>query len=131
METANLKKPDFLTLIATWQFFSAFFALVGICAIATFAFPSAVGPLWGQALASVIFGLSIAILVLLVYVGIAIAGGIGLLKSREWGRVLSIIHAALSLFAFPVGTTIGILVLVYLTKSEVSEYFKFSEKGGD
>jgi hypothetical protein len=124
-----MKRPDFLAPIATWQFLTAFLALVGICAIATFAFPSAIGPLWGQALASVIFGLTIAILVLLVYAGIAIAGGIGLLKRREWGRVLSIIHAALSLFVLPIiGTVIGILALVYLTKYDVSEYFKFSEK---
>jgi hypothetical protein len=119
-----VKKPDFLILIAVWQFITAFIALIGICAIAVFVFPDAVGPLWGQALAGVIFGLTIAILVLLVYIGIAIAGGIGLLRGHEWGRVLSIVHAALSLFSFPIGTTIGILIIVYLTKSDVSEYFK-------
>ena len=119
-----MKRPDLLTLIAIWQFITAFIALVVICAIAVFVFPNAVGPLWGQALAGVIFGLSIAILVLLVFIGIAISGGIGILRGQEWGRVLSIVHAAMSLISFPIGTTIGILVIIYLTKSEVSEYFR-------
>lgn len=118
-----MKRPDLLILIAIWQFITAFIALIGICAIAVFVFPDAVGPLWGQALAGVIFGLSISIFLLLVFIGIAIAGGIGILRGHEWGRVLSIVHAALSLFSFPIGTVIGILVIIYLTKSEVSEYF--------
>lgn len=119
-----MKRPDLLILIAIWQFITAFIALVGICTIAVFVFPNAVGPLWGPALTGVIFGLSIAILVLLVFIGIGIAGGIGILRGQEWGRVLSIVHAALSLFSFPIGTVIGILAIIYLTKSEVSEYFK-------
>ena len=119
-----MKRPDLLILIAAWQFITAFLALIGICAIAVFAFPNVIGPLWGPALTGGIFGLSVAILVLLVFIGIAIAGGIGILRGQEWGRVLSIVHAALSLFAFPIGTTIGILVIIYLTKSDVSEYFK-------
>lgn len=119
-----MKRPDLLILIAVWQFITAFIALVGICAIAVFAFPDIIGPLWGPALTGGIFGLSIVILVLLVFIGIAIAGGIGILRGQEWGRVLSIVYAALSLFSFPIGTVIGILVIIYLTKSEVSEYFK-------
>ena len=119
-----MKRPDLLILITVWQFITAFFALVGICAIAVFVFPDAVGPLWGQALAGVIFGLSISILVLLVFTGIAISGGIGILRGQEWGRVMGIIHAALSLIAFPIGTIIGILVIIYLAKPEVSEYFR-------
>lgn len=125
-----MKRPNFLILIAAWQFISAFFALAGICIIAVFVFPDAVGPLWGQALAGVIFGLSISILVLLVFIGISIAGGIGILRGQEWGRVLSIIHAALGLFGFPMGTVLGILVIVYLTKSDVSEYFRINSKKG-
>ena len=119
-----MKRPDLLILIAVWQFITAFIALVGICAIAVFAFPDIIGPLWGPALTGGIFGLSIVILVLLVFIGIAIAGGIGILRGQEWGRVLSIVYAALSLFSFPIGTVIGTLVIIYLTKSEVSEYFK-------
>ena len=119
-----MKKPDLILLIAIWEFITAFIALIGIAAIAVFAFPDVIRPLWGEALAGGIFGLTIAILVLLCYAGIAIASGIGLLRGQEWGRIMGIVHAALSLFSFPVGTTIGILVIVYLTKSDIADYFR-------
>jgi hypothetical protein len=118
-----LKRPDLLTLVVAWQFISAFFSFLGLCALAIFAFPEIIGPMWGPALTGGIFGLSVAILMLLVLIGIAIAGGVGLLKGQEWGRVLSIVFAALNLFAFPFGTIIGVLILIYLTKPDVAAYF--------
>ncbi len=63
------------------------------------------------------------LLVMVAYFILALMGGIGLLKGREWGRILSIIHAALNLFWVPVGTVIGVLILIYLTKTETQEYF--------
>jgi hypothetical protein len=124
-----VKKPDLLTLIAIWEFITAFLALVGLCAIAVFTFPDALDPFMGPAVPGVIFALSISVLVLICYIGIAIAGGIGLLKGQEWGRVLSIAHGALSLFWLPVGTVIGVLSIIYLTQSEVKAYIKAS--GGE
>jgi hypothetical protein len=124
-----MKRPDLLILIAIWEFITAFFALIGISAIAVFAFPDALAPMWGPAVTGAVFGLSVAILVLLCYIGIALAGGIGLLRGQEWGRILSIAHSALSLFWFPVGTVIGILSIIYLTRSEVAEYFKAGGAG--
>ena len=118
-----MKRPDLLTLVVAWQFLSAFISFVVVCILAIFAFPEVIGPMWGPALTGVIFGLSVGILILLIIIGIAIAGGIGLLKGQEWGRVLSIVHAALSLFSFPFGTIIGVLVIIYLTKPDVTAYF--------
>ncbi len=123
-EVNRVKRPDLLILIAIWEFITAFGALIGISAIAVFAFPDVIRPLWGPASTGGIFGLSIAVLVLLCYIGIATAGGLGLLNGKEWGRILSIAHAALSLFWIPVGTVIGILSIIYLTRSEVTDYFK-------
>ena len=119
-----MKRPDLLLLIAIWEFITAFGALIGISAIAVFAFPDAIEHTFGSAIPGAIFGLSIGILVLLCYVGLAIAGGIGILQGKEWGRVLSIAHAALSLFWLPIGTVIGILSIVYLTRPEVTSYIK-------
>ena len=131
-----MKKPDLLVLIAIWQFITAFFAFVGIAAIGVFAFPSVLGywdgygygmmcggydmPVWAG-----VFGLSIAILVLLCYLVLAIVGGIGLLLNRghEWARIVSLVQNALVLFAIPVGTVIGTLSIIYLTKQEVRDYF--------
>ena len=121
-----MKRPDLLLLVAIWQFFSAFLYLIGIVAIAVFAFPEALGFRYGPANVGSIFGLSIAIFVLLCCVGLSLAGGIGILKAKSWGRIISIVVAVLSLFWIPVGTVLGVLVLIYLTKSEVREYFESS-----
>ena len=124
-----MKRPDLLLLVAIWQFLNAFICLIGIAAIAIFAFPGALGHYWPVNLPAdigAIFGLSIAILVLLVCVGLSIAGGIGILLPKPWGRIVSIANAVLSLFSIPIGTITGILVLIYLTRSEVREYFEGS-----
>lgn len=120
-----MKRPDLLVLIAIWMFLSAVGAVVGIAAILFFAFP---GVSWyaGPAEPGTIFGLSVGILLLTCGSGIAVAGAIGLLQGKGWGRILSIVHAALHLPLIPIGTVIGILVIIYLTKSEVREYFEGS-----
>jgi hypothetical protein len=124
-----MKKPDLLVLIAIWEFIAAFGALIGVAAIAAFAFPGALDRVntfefsrqahWGA-----VFGLSIAIFVLLCYIAISVAGGIGLLAGKEWGRVVSLVHSALSLFWIPFGTVIGALSIVYLVKQDVKDYFQ-------
>jgi hypothetical protein len=122
-----MKRPDLLILIAVWEFISTFGAFVGIIAIALFGFPE-VSRLHGAASLGGIFALSIVVLVLLFYLSIAIAGGIGLLGGKEWGRILSLIHAALSLLSIPIGTIVGILVIVYLIKPEIRDYFESAPK---
>ena len=119
-----MKRPDLLVLVAIWEFFSAFLYLIGIAAIATFALPEALGYGWGWADTGSVFGLSIGMLFLLCGAGLCIAGGIGVLKAKNWGRIISIVVAVLSLFWFPVGTAIGILVIIYLAKNETREYFE-------
>lgn len=132
-----MKKPDLLILIAIWEFITAFVVFIGIVAIALFAFPTVLG-IWGEweyygngmiwssgdiPRTGAIFGLSIAILILLCYMVLAIAGGIGLFTGKEWGRITTIVHSALSLFSVPIGTVIGVLSIIYLTKPEVKDYF--------
>ena len=118
-----MKRPDTVILIAIWQFLNALFCSIGIAAIAIFAFPKA-----GPADVGTIFGLSIGIFFLLCFVGLSVAGGIGLLLGKNWGRIVSIVNAALNLISIPIGTIIGVLVLIYLTRSEVREYFEASGK---
>jgi len=119
-----MKRPDLLVLVAIWAFFSAFLYLVGIAGIAIFAFPEALGFGWGPANIGSIFGMSIGMLVLLCGAGLSLAGGIGILKAKSWARIIGIVVAVLSLFWIPVGTVLGVLVLVYLVKPEVREYFE-------
>jgi uncharacterized membrane protein (DUF2068 family) len=117
-----MKRPDLLILIVIWEFLTALLALIGVVAIAVFAFPS-ITFLWGIASAGAIFGLSLATLVLAAYCGLGIAGGIGLITGREWGRIIAIVHAAISILNVPIGTVIGILSIVYLASPEVRDYF--------
>ena len=120
-----MKRPDLLTLIAIWMFLSVFFVLIGMAAILIFAFPGvSIHVVYFDI--GTVFGLSIALLTLLLTAGIGLAGGIGLLQGRNWGRIMCIVHSVLSLFAFPFGTVIGILVIIYLTKPEVRDYFEGS-----
>jgi hypothetical protein len=113
-----MKRPDLLLLVAIWAFFSAFLYLVGIAGIAVYALPNTGG--------GGIFALSIGMFVLLCCLGLSLAGGIGIIKAKSWGRIISIVVAVLSLFWIPVGTVLGVLVLIYLMKAEVREYFEGS-----
>lgn len=115
-----MKRSDALILIAVWEFLTAAPPFIAIVAISVFAFPDVVGPND----AGGIFGLSIALLVLLSFFGLAIGAGVGLLMRKEWGRILAIIHSAFSLLFVPFGTIIGILAIIYLVTSQTREYFQ-------
>ena len=114
-EVAIMRRPDGLILIAVWEFISAIGALIGISAIILFAFPE-ISHLYGIGEIGANFGLGIAVFFLFISAFLAVTAGIGLLSVKEWGRVLSIAYAAISLLRIPFGTIIGILVLVYLVK---------------
>jgi len=121
-----MKRPDLLLLVAIWAFLSAFLYLIGIAGIAIYALPEALGFGYGLANVGTIIGLSSGIFVLLCCTGLSLAGGIRILKAKSWGRIISAVVAVLSLFWIPVGTVIGVLVLIYLARSEVREYFESS-----
>lgn len=49
--------------------------------------------------------------------------GYGLLKHREWGRILAIVVAFLNLLNFPLGTLLGLYALWVLLQTSAKEYF--------
>ena len=53
----------------------------------------------------------------------SIAAGFGLLKFRNWGRVLAIIIGVLNLFGFPIGTAIGVYTLYVLLSEQTAPLF--------
>jgi len=53
-----------------------------------------------------------------------IIAGIGLLKKKEWGRILTLIVSFFSLLNFPLGTALGIYSFVILIKEETTQLFK-------
>lgn len=116
-----MRKSDILLLIAVWDFLTAVGPLVGIIAIAVFAFPDADD-------AGAYFGLSVATVVLLAYFGLSTMAGVGLITAKEWGRIMAVIHAATDLVLIPFGTVIGALTLVYLTRPSTREYFETARR---
>jgi hypothetical protein len=64
-----------------------------------------------------------SLLFLPVPIGIA-AAGIGLLKYRDWARVLTLILAGFMVIAFPFGTALGIYAFWVLLSTEGSSSYK-------
>jgi hypothetical protein len=54
---------------------------------------------------------------LLFKVGLAFAGGMGLLRKARWARPVAIVAACFAIFSFPFGTALGIWTLVVLLNS--------------
>jgi hypothetical protein len=55
-----------------------------------------------------------------------IIAGIGLLKKKEWARILTLIVSFISLLNFPLGTALGIYSIIILVKDESVQYFKLN-----
>lgn len=53
----------------------------------------------------------------------SIVAGIGLLKRREWARILTIILGVLHLLGFPLGTVLGIYTLYVLLNDQTKALF--------
>lgn len=58
-----------------------------------------------------------------------VIAGYGLLKRKNWGRVLGIIVGIFSLMNFPLGTAIGIYTLYVLLQEEAPAYFTVEKLG--
>jgi hypothetical protein len=57
-----------------------------------------------------------------------IVAGVGLLRHREWARILVLILSAINLLNFPLGTAIGIYSIWALAQEETVAIFKTAEK---
>jgi len=57
-----------------------------------------------------------------------IVGGIGLLKGKNWARVLVIFLAVLDLIDFPIGTAIGAYTFWVLLNKDSAELFESGSK---
>jgi hypothetical protein len=121
---AGRTRPEFVTLIAIYQFATAAILLLLACLVTAMGIPLlffmiadpgtiAVGFLW------------IAVLALAVGYGVAsVVVGWGLLKMREWARLGALVLAAFALIGFPIWTIVAILILVYLTSDEARQAFQ-------
>ena len=53
----------------------------------------------------------------------SLLAGYGLLRRREWGRVLAFVMSILDLFSFPFGTAVGAYTIWVLMQPEAKEEF--------
>ena len=53
-----------------------------------------------------------------------IIGGIGLMKKKEWGRILTLVVSFLNLIWFPFWTALGVYSIVVLLKDETVQLFR-------
>jgi hypothetical protein len=53
-----------------------------------------------------------------------IAAGFGLLKRKNWGRILAIIVGLLSIANFPLGTALGVYTAYILLQDTAPAYFE-------
>lgn len=72
-------------------------------------------------------GVGVAIFLFILAIPKIIAG-IGLMKRKEWGRILTLIVAFLSILSFPLGTALAIYSFVILIKDEAIQVFRQQEK---
>ena len=123
-----MKRPDGVTAIAVWYFIDAAFLLFGACILIAVLF-GILAEIGNDATAQ--FWVSFGMLFGVVFMGLAgialVITGWGLLGMKQWARWLAFIMAIFSLFAFPIGTVIGALIIWYLLKDEVREAFEAAE----
>ncbi|MCA9952183.1 MAG: hypothetical protein KDE48_21175 [Anaerolineales bacterium] len=53
-----------------------------------------------------------------------ILAGIGLLKGKNWGRILAIIVGGFNLLSFPIGTVFGLYTFWVLFQNDAPDYFR-------
>ncbi len=108
--TALLQRPGLITFLAVLHFLSA-----GMMALLVILFLVTSG---GKSPAAVP-----AAFVCLVMGGLSFFAGMGLWKLESYGRTLQLVLSCFGLLAFPVGTLVSILILIYLNKPSVQVLF--------
>jgi type IV pilus assembly protein PilA len=110
-----MTRPGIVTLLAVLQFIGGAFMAIG-----------AIGMLAGAAGGDTedfrAFLIVMSVLCL-AFAAIQFVCGVGLLKLKPYGRTIMIVLSVLGLFAFPFGTVIAILVLIYLFRPGVKILF--------
>ena len=96
--------------------FIVFFILFGVSFI----------PDMGYEAPLILRGLGTGIAMFLVLLYLPEIAGYGVLKGKEWGRILVLIMSFLNIVSFPLGTALGIYSFVILIKEDSLKYFQKS-----
>ena len=116
-------RPDGVMMVSVWFIICAVIPLLASVGILVFAIPAVITNTEGSdryfAVGGVVFGFF-----LVVGVGMLdVAAAVGLLRLREWARMLAIVLAALGLVLIPFGTIAGALIIWYLLTDKAKQAF--------
>ncbi len=75
-----------------------------------------------QTIINIIAKILMTVIIILSIPGII--AGVGLLKRKEWARILTLILSVLNLVNFPVGTAVGVYSIWAMVQPEIIEQFK-------
>jgi hypothetical protein len=100
----------------------AILVVLGLCLVAIISGAGVVSGDRQAMLVTGVVGTALAVFFIVLSVPSIIAG-IGLLKRREWARILTIILGVLHLFGFPIGTAIGVYTLYILLNDQAKPLF--------
>lgn len=124
MNQLNERDLDLHVKIVGWLYIlgNAIFLVVGITG---FIFLTGIGAVSGDTEAVKVLGFigSVGVLFFGALAVPGIVAGVGLLKQRNWGRLLALVVGFLGLFAFPIGTAIGAYAFWTLLQNTANEYF--------
>ncbi|MFW6176653.1 MAG: hypothetical protein ACOC40_03025 [Thermoplasmatota archaeon] len=111
-EEVSKTRPTGITILSVLFVVNAFMGLL------TVAFPNIVFSFLPSLLGK------IGIVVLVVQSVVLLLAAYGLWRGLSWARIIAIIFAVVGLLNFITGTIVNILILFYLFKDEVKEYFE-------
>ncbi len=131
MSSANrlVVRPDGVVLTAAWFIVVAVVSLLGVAAILVFAHLGGLAQsTTGLGSYVAISGVSFGLLVVVTLGAANVAGAVGLLGLRPWGRISAITLASIGLLLFPIGTIAGGLIIRYMLADEAKDVFARSRR---
>jgi lysylphosphatidylglycerol synthetase-like protein (DUF2156 family) len=123
-----MSRDDGIKLIAIYHFVMAGLCLLGgLFALLALVLPLVLSPMPVEAAGIILIVMGVVFVVLLGVALLYLVVGVGLWRRREWSRWAALVLAVLGLLNFPVGTVIGVLVLIFLVRDDVVAAFQGEE----
>ena len=120
-----MKRPDGVTIVAIWHLLGGVFGLMGACAILAIPIPAILlGGEGGVGMLVPVAALGIGFLAVAAGAAIGLVAAWGLFTLKDWARWLTVVLAAFSMPAFPIGTIIGGIIIWYLLTDQVRVAFQ-------
>jgi len=117
-----MKRPDGITVLSVYHFVVGAILALSVCAVLAILVAAFLDGTPDETVVYII--LTLAAVMLFIFLAANVAAGWALLKMQAWGQWLAIALAALSLPGFPIGTAIGGVSMWYLLQPQIKEAFQ-------